>query len=121
MEIQIPDVVETEVKTEEGQQYIKCVKCKTDKLKKEFRHTLMGRTFKKCFTCTIQGIQRSEYKPVDKAKQRDKQKEYYKSIKGREARERWKNKDRTCPICQVMFKNNQIYNHYKKCKHMCVD
>ena len=78
-------------KNEVGQEYIKCVKCKTDKLKRYFRHTLMDRTFKKCFACTIQGIQRNEYKQIDKVKQREKQKAYYQSIKGKEARDIWKN------------------------------
>ena len=86
MGLQIPVIV----KSEDGQQYIKCVKCKTDKLKRDFRHTLMGRTFKKCFACTIQGIQRNEHKQIDKAKLKEKQKAYYQSIKGKEAREKWK-------------------------------
>ena len=43
MGLQIPVIV----KSEEGQEYIKCVKCKTDKMKRDFRHTLMGRTLKK--------------------------------------------------------------------------
>ncbi len=78
MGLQIPVIV----KSEDGQQYLKCVKCKTDKLKRDFRHTLMGRTFKKCFTCTIQDIQKNEYKQVDKVKQREKQKAYHQSIEG---------------------------------------
>ena len=114
MELQIPVIV----KAEDGQQYIRCVKCKNDKLKRDFRHTLMGRTFKKCFACTIQGIQRNEHKNIDKVKQREKQKAYYQSIKGKEARDKWKNKENTCPICKLNFKNGKIYNHFTICKQI---
>ena len=86
MELQIPVIV----KAEDGQQYIRCVKCKNDKLKRDFRHTLMGRTFKKCFACTIHFKCLNEHKQIDKAKLKEKQEAYYESIKGKEAREKWK-------------------------------
>ena len=105
-------------KNEDGQQYIRCVQCKNDKLKRDFRHTLMGRTFKKCFACTIQGIQRNEYKQIDKTKLKEKQKEYYHSTKGKEARNKWKTQCQKCPICKLDFQNSKIYNHYKKCKRI---
>ena len=31
-------------KSEDGKQYVRCVKCKNDKFKRDFKHTILGRT-----------------------------------------------------------------------------
>ena len=115
------EVVPMEDVQANNDEYVRCAKCKQDKPKICFRHTLLGKRFKQCKHCTTQATQRNEHKHIDKSKLKDKQKEYYKSIKGKDAREKWKNQLRTCPICKLDFQNHRIYNHYKTCKHTFMD
>ena len=71
--------------SEGGQEYIRCVQCKTRLTEQIFVVYNNCITFKRCVLCIIQNIESHEYKQVGKAKQRDKTKEYHNSIKGKEA------------------------------------